>query len=204
MTAASTARPLARPHDAVQLARRSWTLPSAGGDLVARGAVRSDLPLVARMHGRCSADTLLQRYLRGGRAPSLALVSELLTRPLVVVVEDEHGELRAMACGSRPATAPGSREESPQTLQVALIVEDSWQRLGVGTALMRHVAASAVLLGYRELVADAAASGLPLRRVLSSVGPTRAGRHQGWHRLRTRVDLSSLSGLGPTHGALAG
>ncbi|GMA87271.1 hypothetical protein GCM10025868_25210 [Angustibacter aerolatus] len=84
------------------------------------------------------------------------------------------------------------------------MVPDDAQRLGIGRALAAHVAASAVLLGYRDLVADVSAQGLPLRRILDGIGDTRSTRHPGGSRLRTRVDRSVLGGLGPTLGALAG
>src|SRR3954447_21717956 len=79
------ARPLAvDPRGALRLARLPWGLPTGSGELRVRGAVPADLAAVGPMHGRCSADTLLQRYLRGGRPPALAALEELLRLPLLV------------------------------------------------------------------------------------------------------------------------
>jgi GNAT superfamily N-acetyltransferase len=189
---------------AVQLARLPWGLPTGFGELRVRGAVPQDLPAVARMHGRCSADTLLQRYQRGGRAPGLPTLDELLRAPLAVVVQTPAGEVVAMAGGGRPAPLPGRAGEPSWVLQLGLLVEDAWQRLGVGTRLAAHVAASAQLLGARELVADVVAQGLPMRRVLDSVGVTRATPHQAGWRVRTRLDVSVLGGLGTVDGVRAG
>jgi hypothetical protein len=188
----------------VQLARLPWSLPTGFGELSVRGAAPADLPAVARMHGRCSADTLLQRYQRGGLPPALPAIDELLRMPLVVVVQTPDGEVVAMASGSRPATAPGRAAEPSWVLQLGLLVQDSWQRLGVGGRLAAHVAASGQLLGHRELVADVESPGLPMRRVLGAIGPTRSTPHLAGWRVRTRLDVSVLGGLGTVDGVRAG
>nr|WP_284289110.1 hypothetical protein [Angustibacter aerolatus] len=105
------------PRDALALARRPWTLETAAGTVTVRGAVPADLRGVALMHGRCSAQTLLQRYLRGGTAPSLTTMSALLQQPLVVVALSEAGDVVGLASGSRPAQAPGRDAEPGRTLQ---------------------------------------------------------------------------------------
>jgi GNAT superfamily N-acetyltransferase len=203
--ASGAARPLAVDRrGAVHLARLPWTLPTGFGELRVRGAAPADLPAVARMHARCSADTLLQRYQRGGQAPPLPVVDELLRMPLVVLVQTYDGELVAMASGSRPATAPGRTAEPSWVLQLGLLVEDGWQRLGIGSRLAGHVAASAQLLGHRELVADVESQGLPMRRVLDAIGPTRSTHHLAGWRIRTRLDVSVLGGLGTVDGVRAG
>jgi hypothetical protein len=156
------------------------------------------------MHGRCSAGTLLQRYQRGGRPQALPALDELLRTPLVVVVQTPGGEVVAVASGSRPAAAPGRAPEPSWTMQLGLLVEDGWQRLGIGRRLAGHVAASAQLLCRRELVADVVAQTLPLRQVLDGIGPTRSTHHGSGWRLRTRLDVSVLGGLGTVKGVLAG
>lgn len=199
------ARPLAVDRrGAVRLARLPWGLPTGSGELRVRGAVPADLPAVARMHGRCSADTLLQRYLRGGRPPALPALDELLRSPLVVVVQTPGGEVVAMAGGSRPAAVPGRAAEPTWVTQLGLVVEDGWQQLGIGRRLAGHLAASAQLLGSKELVADVVSQGLPLRRVLDGIGPTRAAQHRSGWRIRTRLDVSVVGRLGSVDGVLAG
>lgn len=199
-----SARPLALDsRGAFDLARRVWGLRCGDELLRVRGAVPADLPLVARMHGRCSAGTLLQRYLYGGRAPSLSTVTTMLAEPLVLVAQSPSGEAVALVSALRAPLLAGSGPMQGRALSFGLIVEDAWQRQGIGRALAAHVAASAHLLGVRELVADTAATTLPLRRVLDAVGPTRATRTDLGSRLHTRLDMSSLSGLGPLRDVLA-
>ncbi|MFC6007562.1 hypothetical protein [Angustibacter luteus] len=187
---------------ALSLARRPWSLPTAGGRVVVRGAMPGDLAAVAVLHGRCSATTLLQRYLKGGRPPSLSTLSDLMHRPLVVIALAPAGDVVALASATRASTAPNGDPEPGTTLQIGLLVRDDWQQLGVGRALAAHVAASAQLLGVRELVADVASQGLPLRRIMDGIGATKSSRNERGSRLRTRLDHAALAGLGPVSGVL--
>ena len=54
--------------------------------------------------------------------------------------------------------------------EVALLVEDGWQRRGVGGALIRRLVAYAGRAGHAALVAHAYADNLGLLRVLHRVG----------------------------------
>ena len=36
--------------------------------------------------------------------------------------------------------------------ELSVLVEDGWQRLGIGRRLLRHTAAAAALTGYRQLI----------------------------------------------------
>ena len=145
-------------------------MPTSAGPVVVRGTLPGDLAAVALLHGRCSAQTLLQRYLKGGRAPSLTTLSDLMHRPLVVVAFAPDGEAIALASATRAGAGRQGETEPGTTLQLGLLVRDDWQQRGVGRALAAHVAASAQLLGVRELVADVASQGLPLRRILDGIG----------------------------------
>ena len=191
-------------HRALTLARRAWRLAASGLELRVRGALPSDLAAVARMHGRCSADTRLQRYLMGGRAPSLALVAAMLTQPLVMVATAPDGEVLALVSGLRAHLRPGAEPVHAKATAFGLVVEDAWQGRGIGRPLAAHLASSAYLLGIRELVAETAAATLPLRRVLDGVGPTKAVPGDFGSRLHTRLEPAVLGGFGALRHALAG
>lgn len=188
---------------AVALSRQPWWLGCAGVPLRVRGAVPADLARVAVFHGRCSGDTLLQRYLMGGRPPSLATVTAMLAEPLVLVAQAPSGDVVAMASALRSTMRSGSAPLATRALAFGLVVEDAWQRRGLGRALAAHVAAAAHLSGARELVADVAATALPLRQVMDSVGPTHSSRTDLGQRLHTRLDVGSLAGLGSLREVLA-
>ncbi len=193
---------------AVGLARRPWSHPCRVGrddvPLRVRGAVVADLARVAVFHSRCSGDTLLQRYLMGGRAPSLATLTAMLAEPLVLVAQAPGGEVVAMASALSSTMRAGSAPVGARALAFGLVVQDPWQRRGLGRALAAHLAGAAHLMGARELVTDIAATTLPLRRVLDDVGLTRSSRTHLGQRLHTRLDVGSLAGLGPLRDVLAG
>lgn len=174
------------------LARRPWALPTvAGGHLLVRGAVPADLAAVVAMHGRSSGQTLLQRYRLGGRAPSLPMVAARLTDPLVV----------AALSAPRTVVAIGTADLTDQpradwTTEIGLLVEDSWQSRGVGTALARHLPAALQTLGYGQVTTRSATSSLPLAAVMARVGDTRTSSADGTSVLVTRLEADVLDGLG--------
>jgi len=190
----ATVRPLARPsrstvhpqHDRV---RASWYLYVDGTILTVRGATAQDLPGVALMHSRCSAKTLLDRYRVGGRSPAVLILDRHVREPLSFVVTADDGRVVALALVS-PDTSHnfGSGE-------VAMIVEDDWQQLGIGKALLRHVAAAAQLCGYRQLIAYPGTTVVAIQQLMQGVGTTRvivdAQRH-----LHTSLPDSARFGLG--------
>ncbi|MBN9619760.1 MAG: hypothetical protein J0H43_08520, partial [Actinobacteria bacterium] len=64
------------------LVDEAWTLRVGRHPLLVRPSGVRDLPGLARMHGRCSARSLLDRYRTGGRPPTVAALDLALRRPL--------------------------------------------------------------------------------------------------------------------------
>ena len=169
--------------------RAPWLLYADGTILTVRGSRPQDLPGVALMHSRCSAMTLLDRYRAGGRAPAVSVLDQQLREPLSFVASSDDGRVVAHAqVGPDTDHAIGSAS-------VAILVEDQWQLLGIGRALLRHCAAAAALSGYRQLIAYPGTSAQVVQRLMSSVGTTRlmvdAERH-----LHTTLPESARYGLG--------
>ena len=57
--------------------------------------------------------------------------------------------------------------------EVALLVEDAWQRRGLGTALLRRLSALAARVGYAALVAYTSADNAPDAAHAAPAGATR-------------------------------
>jgi len=137
---------------------------SQGRVVLLRVAAPDDAAAVAELHGRCGPRTLHDRYL--GPAPRLTqgTLAALLSPPggCALVAETARGEVVAVAQVSARGAAP--------VADLAVLVRDDHQRLGLGTALLRHAAGVAASLGYQELVASGSADNPRLVRLLLTLG----------------------------------
>jgi GNAT superfamily N-acetyltransferase len=117
-----------------------------GSDVLVRPACARDAQLLAEMHRRCSTDTLHLRYFSITYELSEALLPSLLgLRPgaLALVAETPNG-IVALANLFTADNVSG---------ETALLVEDAWQRRGLGTALARILFALADDYDLRVLTA---------------------------------------------------
>jgi RimJ/RimL family protein N-acetyltransferase len=132
-----------------------------GAELTLRTATSDDAEAVGGLHERSSAATVSSRYLGGGR-PSDARLRRLLEpvggRTLLAV--DDDGKVVAMA----NLLAEGDLGE------IAVLVEDGWQRRGLGTALARRLMAYAERGRFAALVAHTAADNVAMLRTLRRIG----------------------------------
>lgn len=177
--------------------RAPWLLYLDGAALTVRGARPHDLPAVALMHGRCSAKTLLDRYRTGGRAPAVLVLDRHVRDPLSFVVTTDDGRVVALSRLSPDADHPfGSAE-------ISLLVEDQWQRIGLGRALLRHTAAAAALSGHRQLISYPGTTAGTVQRLMAAIGTTRV-MAEGQRHLHTALPDSCKRGLGVfTHSGAA-
>ncbi|MGZ4493415.1 MAG: GNAT family N-acetyltransferase [Nocardioides sp.] len=126
-------------------------LPAAGpaptatptGQPAVRLATVDDAAAFTTMHQRCSADTIYRRY-----ATPLPLLDERLARRLLTggsgaAVADVEGELVGVATVS---------DVEDGVAEVTLLVEDGWQRRGIGTRLLATAARLARARGARDVV----------------------------------------------------
>lgn len=105
----------------------------SGRVTVTRRAEAADLAAVNAMHGRCSPQTLFSRYQTGRFRQGMSWVTSPENRPDVVV-----------AITHLLQTGVDGRGE------LALLVEDGWQDVGLGTALARWALSQAPLSGVRQ------------------------------------------------------
>jgi GNAT superfamily N-acetyltransferase len=99
-----------------------------------RSATVDDLDAVLAMHRRCSAESLYRRYVSGAGTPPAALLTRLLAAgSQLALVNGGAADGRVVAL----ASLVGDPAEA------AILVEDAWQRRGVGTLLARRLAVEA-------------------------------------------------------------
>ncbi|ANZ38593.1 hypothetical protein BBK82_23560 [Lentzea guizhouensis] len=149
-------------------------------ELVLRPGTVADSEAVAALHGRCSMGTLFNRYHSGMSTIPRRWVHRLLSPPRGTTIVAGRGD-RLIAIGQLIHTGlPGCAE-------VSLLVEDAWQRRGVGSRLLSALASDARLFGYRELVAWCLPSSAALVRTAVSAGlPATTRREDGL--LRVSID----------------
>jgi len=128
-----------------------------------RTAHLTDLPAVVEMHRRCSAESLYRRYVSGAGAPSAQLLARLLEPKvggtvLAVLTGGAH-DGRIVAAGH----LVGCGDEAAEA---AMLVEDAWQRRGLGTALARRLAELAQRAGIATVLVHVLAGNQPATRTI--------------------------------------
>ncbi|RYU09468.1 GNAT family N-acetyltransferase [Nocardioides iriomotensis] len=103
-----------------------------------------DVRATVALHERCSADALTRRF----HAPVTRVPERLATQLLAPargwsVVAEQNGVVVALA-----SVGP----VSPHEVEIGVVVEDAQQGRGIGTRLLREVAADAGRRGYRSLL----------------------------------------------------
>jgi GNAT superfamily N-acetyltransferase len=182
------------PEPRVAPARRLFvTLPTRvrlrdGRVVTVRGASPEDGPEICAMHARCSEATTAARYQTPMRRLPRRLLAGLLAAEVALVVLDDLG--RVVALGTLERTEPDDRRR----VELGVLVEDAWQGAGLGTVLVRQLAAAGRLLGHHEVVAvTREAWG---RRALGRLGTAEAVRTPfGETKIRLRLRPDHVAGL---------
>lgn len=146
-----------------------------GRELTVRRAGPADLPAVRAMHARCSPDSLHRRYLSGTTGPTAGQLARLLTpaRGCALVVEAPG------AFADRVVAVANLIGEGLQA-ELALLVEDAWQRRGIGTALLRRAVSIAAENGFEALAIHAQAqNGAMVRTLRRLAGPRQTDTDAG-------------------------
>ncbi|MFD6202124.1 GNAT family N-acetyltransferase [Streptomyces rubiginosohelvolus] len=119
------------------------TLPE-GNEITVRRADQGDLTAARAMHDRCSQDTLGLRY-HGPVADADRYLDHLLS--------PRFGRTLAVQTASGRLVALGHLLWDGDETEVALLVEDDWQRRGIGSELLRRLVALAEEAGCDSVYA---------------------------------------------------
>ncbi|ASR39597.1 GCN5 family acetyltransferase [Prauserella marina] len=149
-----------------------------GAAVVLRAGTPADADAAIALHHRCSAATLFQRYHSGPRMMPRHELRRLLVPPRGISV---------VAAGGRQIVGLGQVifEPGSDSAEIALLVEDSWQRNGLGSGLLRRLAVLASASGCGELVATCLPGSEGIRRAALRAGlsPARAVDANGLLRM---------------------
>ncbi|GGS97757.1 hypothetical protein GCM10010254_17070 [Streptomyces chromofuscus] len=124
------------------------TLPQ-GGAITVRRADTDDVRAAKEMHGRCSARTLSMRY-HGPVGDADRYLNHLLS--------PRFGRTLAVQTASGRIVGLGHLLWDGDETEVALLVEDEWQRRGIGTELLGRLVAMAAEAGCESVYAVTQAS----------------------------------------------
>jgi GNAT superfamily N-acetyltransferase len=177
--------------------RQPWMVRVGRENLLIRGTTPRDLTALAAMHSRCSAAALLDRYRLGGRAPSAVALEQLLRRTLAFVACTARGEIVAMA-----VAAPDPTHEEGAA-EVGLLVQDDWQRRGLGRELLTHLSGGAYVCGYNQLISYISESVTAAQHLMTVIGRTYFVPDPEVPHLHTYLTESSALGLGAVREHLA-
>nr|WP_113697671.1 GNAT family N-acetyltransferase [Amycolatopsis albispora] len=117
-----------------------------GAMVVLRPGRPADADAVFALHSRCSMSTMFHRYHTGVRTVPRRWLHRLLMPPRGLSLLAVAGR-EVVALGQLIPAATGG------TAEVSLLVEDGWQRQGLGTALIGRLAELGAAAGHHELTA---------------------------------------------------
>ncbi|MFF8012096.1 GNAT family N-acetyltransferase [Streptomyces sp. NPDC007929] len=132
-----------------------------GSDITVRRADTRDLEAARAMHGRCSAGTLRLRY-HGPVRDADRYLNHLLS--------PRYGRTLAVQTASGRVVGLGHLLWDGDETEVALLVEDTWQRRGVGSELLRGLVGMAVDAGCSSVYAVTQASNTGMVAAMRGLG----------------------------------
>jgi GNAT superfamily N-acetyltransferase len=162
-----------------------------GSEVRLRPAEPTDAPLVAALHARCSPAVRRARFL--SPTPRLA------DGELEMLLASDAGSQAMIAATVDGGSAVGIANLEPvdeHTGRFAVLVEDSWQGRGLGTALLRRVAEVASSEGIAELVGIARPDDVGVTRLLRRAGMLRPSAEMADDQVVLHAQLVATVGVG--------
>jgi GNAT superfamily N-acetyltransferase len=136
-------------------------------NVVIRQPTPADGPAIEAMFARCSLESRYARFL----APLPTIPADHLARILAPSADNE-AWVGVRRDDPETVVALASWERCGADAELALIVEDSWQRRGIGSAFLRMLAERAWSAGVCRLTASVLRESRHVLRMLRSVlGP---------------------------------
>ncbi|MFF8093685.1 GNAT family N-acetyltransferase [Streptomyces sp. NPDC016675] len=171
------------------------TLPE-GSDITVRRAHPRDLAAAKAMHERCSATTVGMRY-HGPVGDADRYLTHLLS--------PRFGRTLAVQTASGRIVALGHLLWDGDETEVALLVEDAWQRRGIGGELLRRLVAMAAETGCESVYAVTQASNTGMVAAMRGLGlPLDYQIEEGTLVVTARLDAAARAAARLPHGERIG
>jgi AcrR family transcriptional regulator/RimJ/RimL family protein N-acetyltransferase len=172
---------------------QGWVEPVKAGTVWIRLAHPEDADAVAAMHRRCSDRTLYLRYVSSGDWHEIQMrrLSGGHSGATLVAVGDD-GQVIGLG------NVFPERPDDNNSAEIAVLVEDSHQGEGIGTALLRRQLRIAERLGFAEVVAVVLTENSAVTRMLERTGLTWTTRiEEGTSTMRARLRGAESQPQGP-------
>ncbi|MFE6668565.1 GNAT family N-acetyltransferase [Streptomyces sp. NPDC057697] len=164
------------------------TLPE-GNEITVRRADHGDLPAARAMHDRCSDRTLRLRY-HGPVHDADRYLDHLLS--------PRFGRTLAVQTTSGRLVALGHLLWDGDETEVALLVEDEWQRRGIGSELLSRLVALAVEAGCESVYAVTQSSNTGMVAAMRALSlPLDYQIEEGTLVITARLDATPVRSLPP-------
>ncbi|MFF2412139.1 GNAT family N-acetyltransferase [Streptomyces sp. NPDC058092] len=164
------------------------TLPE-GNEITVRRADRSDLGAALAMHDRCSEQTLRLRY-HGPVRDADRYLDHLLS--------PRFGRTLAGQTASGRLVALGHLLWDGDETEVALLVEDEWQRRGIGSELLGRLVALAIEAGCESVYAVTQSSNTGMVAAMRALSlPLDYQIEEGTLVITARLDATPVRSLPP-------
>ncbi|MGW0946290.1 N-acetyltransferase family protein [Streptomyces sp. NPDC002623] len=171
------------------------TLPE-GNDITVRRADTGDLEAAKAMHERCSARTLAMRY-HGPVGDADRYLNHLLS--------PRFGRTLAVRTRSGRIVGLGHLLWDGDETEVALLVEDEWQRRGIGAELLGRLVAMAVEAGCESVYAVTQSSNTGMVSAMRGLGlPLDYQIEEGTLVITARLEKSAARETSRRHGECVG
>ncbi|MER6521711.1 GNAT family N-acetyltransferase [Streptomyces sp. NPDC001553] len=168
------------------------TLPE-GNEITVRRADGSDLAAARAMHDRCSERTLGLRY-HGPVGDADRYLGHLLS--------PRFGRTLAATTASGKLVALGHLLWDGDETEVALLIEDDWQRRGIGSELLRRLLSMAVEAGCDSVYAVTQASNTGMVAAMRGLGlPLDYQIEEGTLVITARLDAARVDSRSSSHEA---
>jgi ribosomal protein S18 acetylase RimI-like enzyme len=174
-TPAEYARAQALVDLAATAGRQATLLLDGGAEVVVRPAGPDDLDAVHAMYLRCSATSRHRRHLGVAAGQSRARLARLLVPARGFALVASGGG----PTGDPQVVALATLTGEGVLAQAAVLVEDAWQRRGIGTALLRRLVRLAVGSGYAAVSLHTLSENDALLRTLCRLGHAYTAEHDG-------------------------
>jgi L-amino acid N-acyltransferase YncA len=136
---------------------------AASGGISVRRVTGSDAQAIASMWERCALATRMARFHAPVRNIPASYLRAVFADPSASVVA------ACQHCGAVVALASLIRNASQDSAELGVVVEDAWQRAGIGRRLAAHLIAIAQARGVTSLTASVQAENIKVADLLRQI-----------------------------------